>query len=242
MKKYLVTGATSGIGLGLTSALLDEGHSVIALGRDFTSIKSIGIDTNNLLNIEIDLSDIECIESTLEKVVNKEEKIDGFVHCAGIEETIPLRMYSPALVNKIFNINVFSAIEILRVVSQMKISNDSASLIFLSSVMGGVGQSGKVGYCASKSALYGVVKSAAMELSKRRIRVNAISPGLVNTPMMHKMFEVLPEDSKNELLKMHPLGFGTVEDVVSVICFLLSDKSKWITGQNFIIDGGYSIH
>ena len=86
------------------------------------------------------------------------------------------------------------------------------------------------------------MRSAALELSKRRIRVNAVSPGLVNTPMMHRMFEVLPEESRQTLVKMYSLGFGTIEDVASLISFLLSDNSKWITGQNLIIDGGYSIH
>lgn len=107
--------------------------------------------------------------------------------------------------------------------------------------MGILGQSGKVGYCASKSAVIGAVKASALELAKRNIRVNAVLPGVVMTPMTEKLFEKIDEASQKRIQDMHPLGFGTVEDVVPTIAFLLSDNSKWITGQNIIIDGGYSI-
>lgn len=242
LKKYLISGATAGIGLGITRLLLEQGHTVIALGRDFTEIDSILKKYDDLVKLKVDLLNIKEIEPALNSIFDKLSKIDGFVHCAGIEETVPLRIYSSDLINNIFSVNVFSAIEILRIISQKKISNDESSFVFLSSVMGILGQAGKSGYCSSKSAIYGFVRSAALELSKRRIRVNAVSPGLVKTPMMYRMFEVLPEESRQTLIKMHPLGFGSIEDVTSLISFLLSDKSKWITGQNLIIDGGYSIH
>jgi len=107
--------------------------------------------------------------------------------------------------------------------------------------MGELGQAGKVGYCGTKAALLGGVKSLALEVSKRKIRVNAISPGVVATPLTKKMLQQLDEENVNRILGMHPIGIGNTEDVVALLSFLLSDKSKWITGQNIKIDGGYSV-
>jgi NAD(P)-dependent dehydrogenase (short-subunit alcohol dehydrogenase family) len=158
-----------------------------------------------------------------------------------MEETVPISLYVPEKIENIFKINVFSGIELLRYFSKKKYSNESASVVFISSVMGELGQPGKIGYCSTKAAILGVVKSAALELAKRKIRVNSIAPGVVNTPMTKKLFELIDDDNINRIKNMHPLGIGEVTDVVPTLAFLLSDNSKWITGQNIKIDGGYSI-
>jgi NAD(P)-dependent dehydrogenase (short-subunit alcohol dehydrogenase family) len=85
------------------------------------------------------------------------------------------------------------------------------------------------------------IKSSALELAKRKIRVNGIAPGIVDTPLTQKLFSQIDETNKQRIIGMHPLGIGKVSDVVPLIMFLLSDDSKWITGQNIMIDGGYGI-
>lgn len=241
-KHILVTGATSGLGLALCEYLLENECSVIAVGRDETKIQDIALFKNNpgFQFVAVDLNEFSGYDLIFEKTLNG-KKLDGFVHCAGMEETLPLTLYTPENVNKIFNINVFSGIELLRHFSKKKYSNDRASVVFMSSVMGELGQPGKIGYCATKSAVLGVVRSSALELSKRMFRVNAISPGVVNTPMTQKLFSQIDEENIQKIKSMHPLDIGEVEDVVPTIAFLLSDNSKWITGQNIKIDGGYSI-
>jgi NAD(P)-dependent dehydrogenase (short-subunit alcohol dehydrogenase family) len=107
--------------------------------------------------------------------------------------------------------------------------------------MGTLGQPGKIGYCSTKSAVLGMVKASALELAKRKIRVNAVLPGVVNTPMTQNLFTQIDDDNIKQITNMHPLGLGEVTDIVPTILFLISENSKWITGQNFIIDGGYSI-
>ena len=87
----------------------------------------------------------------------------------------------------------------------------------------------------------GLTKSSALELAKRKIRVNAVLPGVVNTPMTQKLFSQIEQKNIDSIKAMHPLGIGEVEDIVPAIEFLLSDGSRWLTGQNIIIDGGYSI-
>ena len=107
--------------------------------------------------------------------------------------------------------------------------------------MGVLGQPGKIGYCSTKAAVLGMVKAGALEFAKRKIRVNAVLPGVVNTPMTQNLFAQIGKERIEQITEMHPLGLGNVEDVVPAILFLISENSKWITGQNFVIDGGYSI-
>lgn len=240
-KRILITGATSGIGLALCEFLLNHNCSVIAVGRDESKIIQLKERYSNTLKfVGLDLNDFSSYHKIFEEAL-KGEKFDGFVHCAGIEETIPLTMYNPVNVAKIFTINVFSGIELLRSFSKKKYSNDGASVVYISSVMGELGQPGKIGYCSTKAAVLGVVKSSALELAKRKLRVNAVSPGVVYTPMTQKLFSQIEDENIERIKQMHPLGIGEVEDVVPMIVFLLSNNSKWITGQNIKIDGGYSI-
>lgn len=243
-KKYLITGATSGIGLAICKKILNRGDVVYAVGRDELKIAALKsqFDSNCFHFISFDLSEINSIESLFDKCLLDEVKLDGFVNCAGIEETIPLSIYSSEKVLKIFEVNVFAAIECMRLFSKKKYTNDGASVIIFSSVMGILGQQGKVGYCSSKSALLGLTKSSALELAKRKIRVNAVLPGVVNTPMTQKLFSQIEKSNVDKIISMHPLGIGEVDDIVPVVEFLLSDESSWITGQSIIIDGGYSIH
>ncbi len=237
-KRILITGATSGIGLALCEYLLANNCKVIAVGRDEEKIKKL--KSSNFLFVKLDLNEFSEYSKIFAEAL-KGEKFDGFVHCAGIEETMPITLYTPENIQKIFNINVFSGIELLRYFSKKKYSNDGASVVFISSVMGELGQPGKVGYCATKAAILGLVKASALELAKRKFRVNAISPGVVNTPMTQKLFNQIDEENQQRIKNMHPLDIGEVEDVIPLLAFLLSNNSRWITGQNIKIDGGYSI-
>ena len=239
-KKILITGATSGIGLALCEFLLNSDCDIIAVGRDEDKINHLKDKfKENFKFVSLDLNLFEDYKKIFDDSLAG-KKLDGLVHCAGIEETLPLTLYNTQSVRKIFDINVFSGIELLRYFSKQKYSNDGASVVYLSSVMGELGQSGKIGYCSTKAAILGLVKSSSLELSKRKFRVNAVSPGVVNTPMTQKLFSQIEDENIKRIKEMHPLGIGEVEDVVPLIAFLLSDHSRWITGQNIKIDGGYS--
>ncbi len=243
-KTILVTGASSGIGRACAIKASMAGAKVVLIGRS----KERLIETyNNLEGIghlyhQIDVTDYKKLESVIDESVAKIGPFSGFIHSAGIELTKPLSMMSPELYEKIFATNVISAFEISKLLSKNKNVNPlGASFVFISSIMALHGQKGKVGYCASKSALIGGTKSMALELTVKKIRVNCILPGVVQTEMTNNMFSNLPESSVIEIHKKHPLGIGKPEDVANCALFLLSDLSKWITGIDLIVDGGYHI-
>lgn len=239
--KILLTGATSGIGFMTLQELVKANHSVIAIGRDFSKIIDyINQNRSQIEAFHFDLSSVNEIEQLFSSFILNNEKFDAMIHCAGIEETIPLTLYSPARIKQIFDVNVFSGIELLRNFTKKKYSNDGASAVFISSVMGILGQPGKVGYCATKAAVIGMVKSSALEFAKRKIRVNAILPGVIESPMTETLFLQISEEQIDKITHMHPLGLGKVNDVVPTILFLISENARWITGQNIVIDGGYS--
>ncbi|MBO9585947.1 MAG: SDR family oxidoreductase [Flavobacterium sp.] len=238
----LLTGATSGIGFETLKQLIADEHTVYAIGRDFSKIDSfLQIHKSQVFDFNFDFNNVDQIDQLFINFNLEDKKFDGLIHCAGIEETLPLSLYSTNKIRSIFDINVFSGIELLRHFTKKKYCNDGASVVFLSSVMGTLGQPGKVGYCATKSALLGLVKASALEFAKRKIRINAVLPGIINTPMTQKLFTQINQNQIKEIENMHPLGFGEVQDVVPTILFLISENAKWITGQSIIIDGGYSI-
>jgi NAD(P)-dependent dehydrogenase (short-subunit alcohol dehydrogenase family) len=238
----LLTGATSGIGLETLKQLVNHKHTVYAIGRDFSKIDSfVKENSNQLKHYIFDFNNVQDIEKLFSDFELNDHKFDALIHCAGVEETIPLTLYSPTKIKQIYDVNVFAGIELLRHFAKKKFSNDCASVVFLSSVMGTLGQPGKIGYCSTKAAVLGMVKASALELAKRKIRVNAVLPGVVNTPMTQNLFTQIDDDNIKQITNMHPLGLGEVTDIVPTILFLISENSKWITGQNFIIDGGYSI-
>lgn len=240
-KVILLTGATSGIGYGILKELLLQGHIVFGVGRNFQKIDNFKEEyKKKIIPIILDLSKIEEISKIFQKVEEHNLKFDSFINCAGFEETIPLKQYNNPKILEIFKVNIISTIEILRLFSLKKYSHDGSSVVLISSVMGNLGQPGKIGYCSSKAAINGLVKSAALELSRRKIRVNSVSPGIVNTELTKNLFFEVGQESMNRIIEKHPLGIGEVEDVVHAVLFLAIGKSQWISGIDLIVDGAYS--
>jgi NAD(P)-dependent dehydrogenase (short-subunit alcohol dehydrogenase family) len=243
-KTVLITGASSGIGRQCAITLSRLGATLVLLGRNkkrlSETISSLHNEKQHLYYI-VDITEFYRLEAIINDSTTKIGKISGFIHSAGVESTIPINFIKPELYEKLFAINVISAFEIIRILSsKFYLPETGASYILLASVMGLLGQPGKTAYCSSKAALINGSKALALELAKKKIRVNCISPGIVETEMTLKMFQDLPEESINKIKEMHPLGFGNPNDIANLAAFLISDSSKWITGSNLIIDGGYS--
>jgi len=244
-KYILITGASSGLGRAISQKAAAQGATIVLIARNETKgIETIKLlkGSNHILYTE-DIANCLVIEKIIKSLIEKKIKISGFVHSAGIEKTLPLKSSTTAVFHEVFNINVFAGFEFARLLSQKNIVDHSgASFILISSVRGKLGVPFNTVYCASKSALIAGSKAIAMELASKNIRCNCVLPGITETEMIQEFFKSIPPESKENIINEHPLGLGKPEYIASLVTFLLSDDAKWITGADYIIDGGYSIH
>ena len=241
-KNIIITGASSGIGRQCAVAFSEAGANVILIARNKERLKETfdKLKKGNHLFISQDITQYDKLEDIVKSAVKEVGEIHGFVHSAGIDMTLPLSAMQSSDYEKIFAINVISGLELAKVISKKKyIDKNSASFIFIASIMGVIGNAALTGYSASKGAIISAIKSLAIELAHKNIRVNCISPGQIETEMAVRFFKVISKESKEEIIKMHPLGLGKPEDVANACIFLLSGASRWITGTNLIVDGGY---
>ncbi len=242
-KNIIVTGASSGIGKQCAITFSQLGANIILIARNRKRLEETfnRLNKGNHLYISQDIIEYDKLENAINTVTEKIGKISGFVHSAGTEMTLPLKSMTSSYYENMFAINVISGFELARIISKKKyLDENGASFVFISSVMGMLGQAGKIGYCSSKGALISGAKAMALEMASKHIRVNCIISGVVETEMSNKMFESLPKESKKSVIDMHPLGLGKPNDIAYACAYLLSDAARWITGTNLIIDGGYS--
>ncbi|MBE3129078.1 MAG: SDR family oxidoreductase [Actinobacteria bacterium] len=243
-KNIIITGASSGIGRQCAITFSQLGANVILIARNKERLKDTfdKLEKGNHLIISQDIIKYDKLEEVVNTAVDKLGRMSGFVHSAGIEMTLPLRSMRPSYYEEIFSVNVIAGFELARIISKKKyLDENGASFVFISSVFGMVSQPAIIAYSSSKGALILGVKSIALELASRSIRVNCISPGQIeSTQMTETIFEKFSKEEKKKRIEMYPLGLGEPEDIANACTFLLSDASRWITGTNLIVDGGYS--
>lgn len=241
-KTILITGATSGIGraCALKSALY--GAQVICLGRNTQSLDDLSSQmTGNIHHfMSKDISSVDGAYDAFMDARNKVETIDYVLHCAGAELFRISRLTKSSHVQDVMGASLLGGLGIARAVSKKKfISENGGSIVFMSSVAAQRGQTGFGAYGAAKAGLLGLTKSLACELSSRQIRVNCIVSGAVETGMHDRAVRSMDIEKQEIYKQKHLLGFGEVADIVNPVMFLFSDASKWITGTDLVIDGGY---
>lgn len=241
-KRIIVTGASSGIGRRCAIDISRMGAHVVMVARNegrlsesYASLAGAGHKS-----IIADITDFESIPSIVDSVVADGGKVDGLVNCAGISTTLPLKLMDTGKLDEFFRTNVYGAVELSKEVTKVKHMNSGGSVIFLSSIMGCVGESGKSLYSMTKGALIAAARSLACEYARRRIRFNCISPGAILTPINEKLPHMVDPEQRKLLEDKHLLGLGQTSDISNACIYLLSDASRWITGQNLIVDGGYT--
>jgi len=237
----LITGATSGIGQELAIEL-SKSRDVILLGRSTEKLEktfSFCAGLHDIKTIACDLNgnkDILCDRLT-DFMKEQNIQIEAFAHCAGVTKIFPIKMFPTSAINEIFNVNLFSAVEIIKALLKKFNHASLKNIIFISALWSIRGEIANSVYASSKGAINSLVYSLAKELAPK-VRVNAVLPGAVVTPMTE---DLINGEIGQKQLADYPLGFGKPEDVVNIIKFLLSENARWITGQTISVDGGRSI-
>lgn len=237
-KNILITGVSSGIGDEILKFALKKNFNIIGISR--RPIKKAS-DHKNFKHIKFDLNKFDQYDKIFNKISNYFGKIDHFVHAAGVHDLVPSKLISERAYDKIINVNLKSPMLISKYLSSSSIFNRPSSVVFVSSIMGVIGAPGQSIYSASKGGLISLSKSLALELSRYKIRVNCISPGVIAGKLFNDYLKNISSEKKKEVLNSHPLKIGNYKDVVEATFFLLDEeKSSWITGHNLILDGGYT--
>jgi len=241
-KTILITGASSGIGRGIAIECSKMGAKVIINGRNRERLDETfaSLNGDNHLIIEADLSKQEEIE----RLVSEIPEINGCVHSAGIPKISSVKYIDRELMEDILNINTVAPILLTSLLVRRKKFQKGSSIVFISSISGVfVANTGESPYSATKGAIAGFVKGAALELAAQGTRVNSINPGLVPTRILELSNTVFSEEQlKDTMYRRYPLKrVGTPEDIAYGAIYLLSDASSWTTGINLIIDGGYTL-
>jgi NAD(P)-dependent dehydrogenase (short-subunit alcohol dehydrogenase family) len=242
-KRVLVTGASSGIGQATAQLISRLGGTVILLARNEERLRETydTLDGQGHSFISFDLSDVDQIPPLLKKIAREDGPISGVFHSAGIISLMAVTFIKEKHVDEIFSSSIKSAIMLTKGMCQKDVKMEGiSSIIFMSSVASLCGVKGLSLYSASKAAIDGVVRSLALELAPRNIRVNSIVAAGIETKMYYKYVESLPEEGFALYKQRHLMGFGKVEDIAQAAAFLLSDAAKWITGTSMVVDGGYS--
>jgi len=241
-KNILITGASSGIGRQCAISCSQMGAKVVLVARNEDRLKeTLGMmEGEGHTYYSFDLVEIGNIKNLVAEITSQTGKLDGFIHAAGIEKTLPVKLLTTEDYEQVFRTNTLSAFEFVHLFSNKKNFNDKGHMVLVSSITSVIGRNGVAAYAASKGAMISTVRTMALELSKKGICINCVSPGTVLTPLMVNFLSTLSEEDYKKRISGFPLGLGEPEDVANTCVFLLSDASRWITGQNIIVDGGYT--
>lgn len=240
----LITGALTGIGRATAFAFAAEGYNVVVSGRRLeagiqlaTELRDQGVAAEFFL---ADVTDEAQVQAVIANTVKRFGRIDVAVNNAGVEgELGPITGQTAANYRATFETNVLGVLLSLKHELAVMQAQGSGAIVNLSSIAGQVGMAGASVYVASKHAVEGLTKTAALEVAALGIRVNAVAPGPVQTPMLDRFTG--SADAKAGLFAMMPAKRGAApEEIAQTILFLASDKARYLTGQSIAVDGGYT--
>ncbi|RHL08523.1 MULTISPECIES: SDR family NAD(P)-dependent oxidoreductase [Bacteroides] len=238
-KTILITGASSGIGRATAIECSKLGAKVIITARNRERLQKTfdSLEGNGHEMYFCDLSDSDAIGDMVSRI----SEIQGLINNAGFTKLLPLQFVKEDTLKSIMQVNTIAPIMLLQKLLKQKKLRTHSSVVFTSSLAGlGTVSVGNSMYAATKGAISAFVKNAALDLSVKKIRVNAVCPAMISTEILNS--EIVTKEQLEEDIKNYPLGrYGDPCDVAFAIIYLLSDASSWITGTNLIIDGGLTL-
>ena len=231
-KNILTLGAAGGIGQGIQRHLHQLGASAHA--SDFTGLETLKDCAASLLPLDLRKAD------TWEAALASLPPLDGLVVCSGKLDHAPLAEADPTDFAEVMQVNLIAPAMLIRHLLRAGKIKDGASLVLISSIASH-GSPGNAAYGASKSGLNGLMRTLALELAPRRIRVNAVSPGLVAAGMYEELKKTMTPADLAAYEKTYPIGIGQPSDIAGPVAYLLSDNARWITGHDLVADGGCTL-
>lgn len=240
-RTILVTGATSGIGRATAIYLSKLGARIVASGRNAERLEAVLAELAGEGHIGrlFDLADLDAIVPWLKALCAETGPLNGIAHCAGVQATRPIQAVKPDFVMDVLTQNLGAALMLAQGFRLKACHGTPASLVYVSSSAALKTAPGNVVYASSKGGIVSAVKGLGVELVRDGVRVNAVAPAMVDTPMSDQFRTILSEENFQRVVDMHPLGLGRPDDVAAAIAFLLADTSRWITGSILNVDGGF---
>lgn len=238
-KVALITGGSSGIGRGIAKRFVAEGAKVAVIGRDERRLKELKNEMGgNFLAIQGDVTDHERLKDMFKEAKDNFGFIDTLVCSAGIGYRLPLQDATLDEFDRTFSVNVKSIFDAIRIADN-ELSGGNSSILLISSIAGHVTFTDHVIYSAAKAAVAKMTANFAIDLADKCIRVNAISPGFIETPIFDQRIKQDP-DFFNKMGSLVPLKrMGVPEDIANAATFLCSDEASYVTGVDLVVDGGY---
>jgi NAD(P)-dependent dehydrogenase (short-subunit alcohol dehydrogenase family) len=242
-KTVLIVGASSGIGLAVARRFAEEGGMVICSARTKERLNQVvaSLPGSGHLALPFDAANEAEVDNATAQLKSEKRAIHAAILCAGQHSLRPLQLLKASHIDEALAANVRSALLCTKMTAKLS-SPEGASIVYLSSAAALIGNIGEAVYAASKGALLSACRSVAVELAAKRIRINVVAPGVVETPMSDRWLSQLTPEQREAVRSRHLLGFGRKEDVAAAIAFLASDDARWITGTCLTIDGGLTCH
>jgi NAD(P)-dependent dehydrogenase (short-subunit alcohol dehydrogenase family) len=229
-------------GYCIVKQLLQLGHEVLLLEKNPELPLSLKNQSKDNLQVVIfDFYQTELIEKTIKDVLASDKKLNGLVYAAGIGGVRPLALNTTQFIHQMMNANLYTFLEFVRVLTKKARFENGGSIVAISSVSSVKGLKSKITYSASKAALDASVRGLAVELADRKIRVNSIRKGWVEADLKHDFIQDNMVLSNQDDQARQLLGTIGTDDLANLVCFLLSDQSKFMSGTNVLLDGTYTI-
>ncbi len=245
-KVVLITGSSSGIGRGAALTFAAQGAKVVLASRSQDAnqelLDEIQKNGGSAIFVKTDITKTEDIANMVKRTISEYGKLDIAVNNAGVEGTPDVKTadYDEQVWDQVIDINLKGVWLSMKYEIPELLKEGGGVIINISSLAGLQGGGAGIGYHASKFGVVGMTKATALEYAKDNLRVNAVCPAVIETPMAERAFDT--DEKRNHAIDFHPVGrFGTVDEVVSTICWLASDEASFITGSAVAVDGGANL-
>ena len=237
-KNFVVVGASSGIGKQCTIELAESGANILAIGRNLDRLQEVQKNFPEkifIAQLDVTTAKPEDWEKVFDDFIKNFDRLHGGIYTAGVWGLTPLNGFDEEFAHKIFDTSFWGAVSFLQMATKKKFTHWMSAFVVMSSFAGSYPSKGLFAYSAAKAAIQAAVESFAKEIIKHGHGINSVAPALVQTEMMNNDFAAMA----CEMIPKHLLGICEPGDISEMILFLLSDRAKKITGQNFSVDGGY---